>query len=260
MNLHAKLARARGARQALARRTDRRRKIRRDVPGAGAEDRRACISSALPTCRRPTREPISRASAGSPNGPPRRRWTRRSPKGTRTSVTTGRRWSRIRRSTSSSNAPDNPIGGGRALPWRVSQRQARRQCHRRSRCVLRTAAGAQGGRSGRRLQPRLRRPAGADLRSRRLGAGRRLQRRRRRPRPQVAAAFRAVDAGNGVGLLRPDAGTGARRRTESENVQFVPRRIEAGDREHRRLQRDRARQRRSGPDVSAGERSTTFPS
>ena len=102
----------------------------------------------------------------------------------------------------------NPIAGGRALPGRVPQRQARRQGHGRGRCVLRAAAGAQGGRGRRGLHPRLRRPAGADLRPGRLGARRRLPGGGRRPRPQVAAALRAVDARDGVGLLRPDAGAG----------------------------------------------------
>ena len=76
-----------------------------------------------------------------------------------------------------------------------------------------------------------RRPAGADLRSRRLGARRRLSGGRRRARPQVAAALRAVDAGDRVGPLRPDAGAGEGRRPQSEDVQFVPRRLEAGDRD-----------------------------
>ena len=100
---------------------------------------------------------------------------------------------------------------------------------------------AAGG--GRRLQPCVRRPAGAHLRSRRLGARGRVQRRRCRTRSQVAAALRAVDAGDGVGVLRAHAGAGARRRAESEDVQLVPRWFEAGDREHRGVQCDRARPR-----------------
>jgi predicted homoserine dehydrogenase-like protein len=63
-----------------------------------------------------------------------------------------------------------------------------------------------GGGSG--LQPGLRRPAGAHLRSRGLGARGGLSRGRRGPRPQVAAALRAVDAGDGVGALRPHARAG----------------------------------------------------
>src|ERR1700682_503375 len=55
----------------------------------------------------------------------------------------------------------------------------------------------------------------------------------------MAAAFRPVDAGNGVGTLRPDARAGTDRWTQSQDVQFVSGRIEAVDREHRRVQRDR---------------------
>ena len=76
--------------------------------------------------------------------------------------------------------------------------------------------------------------------------------RRGRTRPQMAAAFRAVDAGDRMGPLRPDAGAGARRRPESEDVQFVPRRLEAGDREHRRVQRDRSGRAARRTDLSAG--------
>ena len=106
----------------------------------------------------------------------------------------------------------SPDRGGRPLPRSLRPRQARRQRHGRGRCLLRTAAGQAGGRSRRRLFAGLRRPAGADLRPGRLGAHLRLPGGSGRPRPQVAAAFRAVHARNGVGLLRPDAGTGNTRR------------------------------------------------
>ena len=108
-----------------------------------------------------------------------------------------------------------PDRGGRALPRRRSPSgkhvvnvtvEADALCG--------AAARAQGGRGRRRLQPRLRRPAGADLRSRRLGAHRRLRRRRRGPRPQVAAALRAVDAGDRLGPLRPHARAGEDRRPQ----------------------------------------------
>ena len=54
-------------------------------------------------------------------------------------------------------------------------RQAYRHGQCRSRCAGRPAAGAQGARGRRRLQPGLGRPAGADLRAGRLGARLRLQ-------------------------------------------------------------------------------------
>ena len=72
--------------------------------------------------------------------------------------------------------------------------------------------------------------------------------------PQVVAAFRAIDAGNGVGLLRPHAGAGKDRRPESEDVQFLPRRLQAGHREHRRVQCDRPDAGASRPAVSARQR------
>ena len=77
------------------------------------------------------------------------------------------------RSTSSSNAP--AIRSPRSsTPGGVPPRQARGHGHRRGRRVLRPAARAQGRGGGRGLQPRLRRPAGADLRSGGLGARRRV--------------------------------------------------------------------------------------
>ena len=74
----------------------------------------------------------------------------------------------------------------------------------------------------------------------------------RRARPQVAAALRAVDARDRVGLLRPDAGAGEARRAESEDVQLVPRRLEAGDRDHRGVQRHRPYAGAGGSALSAG--------
>ena len=73
-----------------------------------------------------------------------------------------------------------------------------------------------GARRGRRLFAGLRRPAGADLRNGRLGAAPAAS-------TVVAAgkgtkylpAYHAVDAGNGLGPLRPDAGTGEARRAST---------------------------------------------
>ncbi len=144
-------------------------------------------------------------------------------------------------------------GGGRTCAGCVQTRQARRDGHGRSRRVLRTAARQARGRGRRDLQPRVRRPAGADLRSGGLGARRGIPGGRRGPRPQMAAALRAVDAGDGVGLLRPLAGAGAHRRPESEDVQLVPRRLQARHREHRGRQRDGPHARARRHRVSAGE-------
>ena len=111
-----------------------------------------------------------------------------------------------------------------------------------------------GGRRRRRLLARLRRPAGADLRPGRLGAHLRLPGGRRRARPQVAAALRAVHARDGLGLLRPDARAGDARRAEPEDVQQLPRRLQAEHREHRGVQRHRAGGAEQRPAVPAGQR------
>ena len=59
------------------------------------------------------------------------------------------------------------------------------------------------------------------------------------PRPQVAAALRAVDAGDGVEVLGPQRGAGQARRPEPQDVQQLPRRLQARDREHGGRQRHR---------------------
>ena len=135
-----------------------------------------------------------------------------------------------------------------------AQRQARRQRHGRGRRLLRPAAGAQGGRGRRRLLAGLRRPAGADLRPGRLGAHLRLPGRRGRPRPQVAAALLRVDARDGVGQLRPDARAGGARRPEPEDVQQLPRRLQAVDRIDRGVQRHRPGGAEQRPALPAGQR------
>ena len=81
-----------------------------------------------------------------------------------------------------------------------------RQAHRHGQCRggrgRRTAAGAQGAKeAGRRLQPRLGRPAGADLRARRLGAHLRLQRDRRRQGHALRAVLSPVDARHACGTF-----------------------------------------------------------
>ena len=50
-------------------------------------------------------------------------------------------------------------------------------------------------------------------------------------RPQVAAALQRVDAGDGLGQLRPHARAGRARRPQPEDVQQLPRRLQAGDRD-----------------------------
>ena len=136
----------------------------------------------------------------------------------------------------------------RARAGSLPERQERGHGDGRGRRLLRPAAGAPRRRSRRDLQPRLRRPAGADLRTGGLGARVRLLGDGGRPRPQVAAALRAVDARDGVEILGPQRGAGQARRPESQDVQLLPRRLQARDREHGGFQRHRpdAGARRSG--------------
>ena len=152
---------------------------------------------------------------------------------------TGRSWSRNPAIDIIIEATGNPPAAVEHALGRVPQRQARGHGDGGGRCVLRAAARAQGGGSRRGVQPGLRRPAGADLRPGGLGARRGLSGRGGGPRAQVAAALRAVDARDGVGPLRPHAGAGEGRRPEPEDVQLVPRRLEAGDRDQRGVQRHR---------------------
>ena len=79
------------------------------------------------------------------------------------------------------------------------------------------------------------------------------------PRPQVAAALRAIDARHGVGLLRPHAGAGAGGRAQPEDVQLVPRRLKARDRDHGGVQRHRTHAGAGRPRVSRRRRSTRSP-
>ena len=120
------------------------------------------------------------------------------------------------------------------------QRQERGDGDGRGRRLLRPAARPARGRGRRDLQPGLWRPAGADLRAGRLGAHLGLRGDGGRPRPQVAAAFRAIDARDGVEVLGPERGAGQARRAEPQDVQLLPRRLQARHREHGRGQRHRA--------------------
>jgi hypothetical protein len=120
-----------------------------------------------------------------------------------------------------------------------AQRQARRQRHGGGRCAMRAAAGTARGRGGRRLFAGLRRPAGAHLRSGRLGADAAAS---RWWRPGAATSGCRTSAQStpetvwGYYGLTPRAG--GTRRAEPEDVQQLPRRQQAGDRELRGQQCD----------------------
>ena len=100
----------------------------------------------------------------------------------------------------------------RACAGSLRARQERGHGHGRSRRLLRPLAGQARGRGRRDLQPRLWRPAGADLRAGRLGAHLGLRGDGGGARPQMAAALRAVDARDGVEILGPQRGAGQARR------------------------------------------------
>ena len=103
-----------------------------------------------------------------------------------------------------------------------------RQAHRHGQCGGgrggRPAPGAQGAGRRRRLQPRLGRPAGADLRACRLGAHLRLHRGRRRQGHALRAVLSPVHARHAVGDPRPLPEDRRPRVDQSENVQQLHRR------------------------------------
>ena len=116
---------------------------------------------------------------------------------------------------------------------------------------------AQGGR--RRLQPRLGRPAGADLRARRLGARLRLQGGRRRQGHALRAALSPLHARHGVGHPRQVSADRGPRLDQSEDVQQLRRRHQVGHRDDGGLQRHRPRAAERRPGLSAGDAGSSSP-
>ena len=143
----------------------------------------------------------------------------------------------------------------RACAGSFQARQERGDGDGRGRRLLRPAAGQARGPGRRDLQPRLWRPAGADLRAGRLGAHLGLRGDGGRPRPQVAAALRAVDARDRVEVLGPERRAGQARRAEPQDVQFLPRRLQARHREHGRRPTPPASRRRRTASPSRPARS-----
>jgi hypothetical protein len=117
-------------------------------------------------------------------------------------------------------------------------RQAHRDGERRSRRARGPLLARRAREAGHRLFVGLRRPAGADLRARRLVPHRGLRGRRRRQGHQVPARVPRVDAGDRVAALRLHARAGRRRRLQRADVQLVPRRHQERDRDGRGRERD----------------------
>ena len=100
-------------------------------------------------------------------------------------------------------ATGDPGHRHQAVPGGDRARQAHRHGQRRGGRAGGAAAGAPGARGGRRLLAGLGRPAGADLRARRLGARLRLQGGRRRQGHALPPDLSPVHARHGVGHPRP---------------------------------------------------------
>ena len=218
-------------RQADPHRPDRRRQVRLDVPGADpAHAGRASGRHRRPLARRRA-QPTSRASAGSRRADARREPRRRASRRGTTHI--GEDWQALVAHPAIDivvECTGNPIAAVEhcLAAFAHGKHVVNVTVEADAFCGPLLARKARRGRRG--LFARLRRPAGADLRPGRLGAHLRLPGRRRRARPQVAAALQRIDARDGVGQLRPDARAGRARRPEPEDVQQLPRRLQAVDR------------------------------
>ena len=115
------------------------------------------------------------------------------------------------------------------------------------------AARAQGEGRGRRLQPRLGRSAGADLRARRLGARLRLQGDRRRQGHALRAALPPLHARHRLGHPRQISEHHGPQVDQPEDVQLVRRRHQVRHRDDGGVQRHRARAAERGLGLSAGD-------
>ena len=106
--------------------------------------------------------------------------------------------------------------------------------------MVRPDPGRERAGEGSRLLDGLRRSAGDHLRARGLGAVLRLRAHFRRQGNEFRAALPLFDPRYRVELLRLDRGGGREGRLQSEDVQFLHRRHQGGDRDGRRRQRHRA--------------------
>ena len=187
----------RRARRSAARRPDRRREVRFDVPVTGAAHAGG----------------TARGDRGPQPGPRKggAEARRLGGCGDRHGALLRRQRADDRRAGPRHRDRRDRIAGGRHRPRARMLRtpQAHRDGQRRGRRAGRAAAGAAGARGGHRVLAGVRRPAGADLRDGRLGARVRLRGDRRGQGHEVPADVSRVDTGYGVGPLRPDARAGA---------------------------------------------------
>ncbi len=229
-------SRARGGRPADPHRPGRRRQVRHHVPVAGAAD--AGHAPAGP------RRPDAGARQGAPDG-------RGLAEGADRGQVAGRRAEdrqdlRHRRRHGRDRAPRDRRGdrGDRrsghrhqAVPGGDRARQAHRHGQRRGGRAGGAAAGAAGAGGGRGLLAGLGRPAGADLRARRLGARLRVQGGRRRQGHALSPDLPPVHARHGVGHPRPVPADQGPQPHQSEDVQLVRRRHQVGHRDDGGVQR-----------------------
>ena len=146
-----------------------------------------------------------------------------------------------------------------AVPGGDRARQAHRHGQRRGRRAGRAAAGAAGAGGGRRLLAGLGRPAGADLRARRLGAHLRVQGRRRRQGHALPPDLSPLHARHGVGHPRPVPEDQGPQPHQPEDVQLVRRRHQVGHRDDGGVQRHRAGAADERPGVSRRPRASSWP-
>ena len=253
------IARARSRRQAGHRRRDRRRQVRHHVPVAGAADARHARRRRRRSRRRARPQPAQdrrlagRAICGAPRSPTR---TRRA-----ATFVTDRRRGADRRSAHRGDRRGDRRARRRhpALPVGDRQRQAHRHGQCRGRRGGRAAAGAQGEERGRRLFARLGRPAGADLRARRLGARRRLQGDLRRQGHALRAALSQVQSRQCLGHPRQISEHHRPQVDQSEDVQFLRRRHQVRHRDDGGVQRHRPRAAVGRPAISRRRRASSSP-
>ncbi len=214
-------------RPAGSRRAYRRGQVRLDVPGPGADD---------------AGDRGGRHRRSGPGPCPRRLPRRRLDGGARR----GHALHRRRDGDDGCRRCRGDRGGDRPRRRRHRPRAARdprgqayRHGERRGRRACRPAAGTGCGAGGCGLQLGVRRPAGADLRAGGLGARLRLRRHCRGEGDEVPPRLPCVHAGDGMGVLRPNAGSGARGRDEPADVQLLPRRHQVRHRDGGRRQQHR---------------------